>query len=369
MLLSYIQTAFILTPMASLSFSFQGHEQKCYYGSLFKIQGILAILFVVLIFLSTGIWQLAFKEEGLNSIFMAMGLCIAGVQMQEFVRRFFFNNFKGKNAILNDIVCYGGQIVGFIFLIWNAKVSAVSTFLVIAASSTAASLLGLYQCLPYFDLRKHEIISTFKRQWGYGKWLLASLATQWVSGQIYIYISAFLINISAAGVIGACQNIYGVINVALTGIRNFLLPYGAKKYAEQGVPFLRHFFKKIYLVGSFCLLSYALLTSFFSSEILQLLYKGKYGGFEYIVILFAIKSVVSFYSFSPDMGLLIIQKTEGIFKSNLVALTMTLLIAFPLIYFLGIAGALIGMIISQSLITIILTKIYRAEINKMGIVK
>lgn len=357
--MSYIQMSLVLMPMTVFGPSLSGDEQKKYYGSLIKLQAILAALIAIFLILTSGFWSFWFKNEELDSIFMAMGFSIFSVLMQEFFRKLLYNNLQVRRAILNDTICYFGQIVGVFILIGKGTISPTTVFWVISIFSAISAFFGFYQCRPYLYIRASDFKEIFKKQWVYGKWLLASMAFQWISGQIFIYISASLLSLSAAGVLGACRILFGIINVAVTGLRNFILPYGAMKYSQDGLLFLKAFLKKIYVIGSFAVLLYGLLISLFSSNILQFLYRGQYRGFEYVVILFAIQSVMSFYTFPPETGLLIIKRTEGIFKSNLISSITSFLIALPLIQFFGITGALIGIIATQLSLVILLTKNYK----------
>jgi O-antigen/teichoic acid export membrane protein len=361
MLFGYLQTAFILTPMSVLGPALQNDEKKVYYGSLLKLQGILAILVTVFLLLTSGIWPFFFKETGLKEIFIAMSLSIVGVQMQEFFRRLFLNNFKVNSTVSNDIFCYLGQVVVIFFLIWKFSISAVSIFYVISAFSIIAALLGFIKSRQLFDLKSNQLRMTFIEQWTYGKWLLASMITQWITGQIYIYISALFLNMSSVGILGACRNLFGVINVTLIGIKNFVLPYAARKFVLHGSSFLKLFLKRIYIVGSIGVFLYVLAVSLFSPNILEFLYKGKYNGFEYVVVLFAVQTLISFYVFPPNTGLLLIRKPEAIFKSNLISAIVSFLIALPCIYIWGLVGALMGMIITQVILVMFMTNIYRTE--------
>lgn len=365
MLVNYIQVSYILVPMSVLCPSLGGEELKNYYGCLLKIQIVLSAVMSVILVVTSHFWLLWFKEPGIDTIFMAMGFSAFAVQMQEFFRKIFFNHYHLKKAILNDAMCYLGQLVGIFILVWNRNISSVLVFWVITIFSLLAAFWGYCLCRNLFKIRTQNLKQTVMKQFNYGKWLLASMSTQWISGQIYIYIAASFLSISAAGILGACRNLFGIINVALTGIRNILLPYGSRKFSLQGISFLKEYFKKIYMLGSISLVIYVLVISAFSRHILDFLYRGQYRGFEYVVILFAVQSLINFFAFPPDTGLLIMKKTEGIFKSYLVSSIISFVIAFPLIKLLDLRGALIGMIATQLLLVMVLTNLYRKETVKL----
>lgn len=366
MLSSYLQTSYILVPMSVLGPSIEKTEQSLYYGTVLKLQIVLSLIISIIIALTAGIWSYIFNDPVLKYIFIAMGISVFCSQSQEFFRRLFYNNLEVRNALLNDSLCYFGQIACMLFLIWNNRLSSIAIFLLISGTSFFSACLAFTQCRKNLVLKGNKYKETLKKQWGYGKWLLASMIAQWVSGQIYVYLSAAYLSLSSAGVIGACRNIFGIVNVALTGIRNFILPYGSKQYSVYGKYFLKGFIRNIYILGSAGIFILCFTGALFASDILELLYHGKYVGFEQVLIFFAVLTFVSFFIFPPDTGLLLLKRTEGIFRSNLIASASSLLIAIPLIQSFELNGALLGMIITQIILVLLITRAFRTETAKIS---
>jgi O-antigen/teichoic acid export membrane protein len=366
MLMSYLQTAYILVPMSVFGPSLAGEEQKLYYGTLLKLQIVLSLVISLCIMLTARIWSLWFNEPILLYIFLVMGISVFCSQLQEFFRRLFYNNFEVGKAISNDIACYLSQLIGILILIWNKQLSSTAIFWLISGASLLSGCWAFFQCHSSFTLKKNKYKETLSKQWGYGKWLLASMMAQWISGQIYVYFSASFLSLSAAGVMGACRNIFGIVNVALTGLRNFILPYGSKQYSVYGKSFLKGFVRKIYILGSAGIFILCFTGALFASDILELLYRGQYRGFNHVLILVAVLTFVSFYVFPPDTGLLLLRRVEGIFGSNLIASAGSLLIAIPLIRSFGLDGALWGMIVTQLVLVVSITRMFRIETAKVS---
>lgn len=366
MLMSYLQISYILVPMSVLGPSLTVEEQKLYYGTLLKLQIVFSLIISLCIILTARIWSLWFNEPLLLHIFLAMGVSVFCSQVQEFFRRLFYNNFEVGKAILNDIVCYLSQLVGILILIWNNQLSSTWVFWLLSCASLLTGCWAFFQCRSSFALKNSKYKETLKKQWRYGKWLLASMMSQWIASQIYVYFSASFLSLSAAGVIGACRSIFGIVNVALTGLRNYILPYGSKQYSVYGKSFLKGFVRDIYIFGSAGIFLLCFMGALFASDILELLYRGQYKGFERIFIWFAFLTFLSFYVFPPDTGLLLLKKTNGIFRSNFIASAGSLLIAIPLIRSFGLIGAILGMIMTQLVLVVSITKFFRIEITKVS---
>jgi O-antigen/teichoic acid export membrane protein len=362
LLVTYVQMAYILLPMSILGPPLAKDEEREFYGILLKIQVGLALLLSLSLMATSGFWAYLFKEPSLTSVYFAMGVSVFFIQIQEFFRRFFYNKGDVGKALLNDAICYLGQFAGVLVFIWLRQLTSTIVFCIIAAACLLSSGWALAASHKVFSLTAKNYKEVFQNLWALGKWLLVSMIAQWVSGQIYVYVVASYLNISMAGVLGACRNIFGIINVALTGLRNFVLPYGAKRYASQGIPFLKKFLTSLYLWGAVPVFGVAVLISVFSGSILDLLYGGKYQGFGYVVVVFALNSLINFFVFPPETGLFLMRRTESILRSNFISAVIGLIAAIPLIRFFGIGGALSGMILTQVALVAGMTVIFQGKV-------
>jgi O-antigen/teichoic acid export membrane protein len=353
-----VQHALIISPMMVLGAATKGDDAKNYFTSTGIMQAIFGITVIIIFLITSGILHIVYKKPETTYIFLAMSITSFSFLGQEFFRRTLFAQLKAKEALKNDILCYGLQIIGIITLYYTGILNAVNTFWIIALSALLAIIYGYYQC---HNLLKPRLVlwrSTIKENWDFGKWLLGSTLTTWTSGQAYIFIAAFILGPIAPAILRACQNIYGPTHVLLKGIENIFPPMASKKYSEHGIKSLNNFLKKVLLLLVITMGIYGILASFSANFLLKLLYKNQYSGYGHIVILFAIMYLVSTLMRVPSVGLQAIKKPKGIFYAYLISTIITIVISIPLIKYFDIVGAAIGILISAIIVNVIIYYYY-----------
>ncbi len=353
-----VQHALIISPMMVLGAATKGDDAKNYFTSTGIMQAIFGITVIIIFLITSGILHIIYKKPETTYIFLAMSITSFSFLGQEFFRRTLFAQLKAKEALKNDIVCYGLQIIGIITLFYAGILNAVNTFWIIALSALLAIIYGYYQC---HNLLKPRLVlwrSAIKENWDFGKWLLGSTLTTWTSGQAYIFIAAFMLGPIAPAVLRACQNIYGPTHVLLRGVENIFPPMASKKYSEHGIKSLNSFLKKVLLLLAIAIGIYGILASFSANFLLKLLYKNQYSGYGHIVILFAIMYLVSTLMRVPGVGLQAIKKPKGIFYAYLISTIITIVLSIPLIKYFDIVGAAIGILISAIIVNVIIYYYY-----------
>jgi O-antigen/teichoic acid export membrane protein len=353
-----VQQALIISPMMVLGAATKGDDAKNYFSSTGIMQAIFGITVVAIFLITSGILHIIYKKPVTTYIFLAMSITSFSFLGQEFFRRMLFAQLKAKEALKNDILCYGLQVIGIIALFYAGILNAVNTFWIIALSALFAIIYGYYQCHNVLKPRLVLWRATIKENWDFGKWLLGSTLTTWTSGQAYIFIAAFMLGPIAPAVLRACQNIYGPTHILLKGVENIFPAMASKKYSEHGIKSLNSFLKKVLLLLAIAMGIYGILASFSANFLLKLLYKNQYSGYENIVILFAIMYLASTIMRVPSVGLQAVKKPKGIFYAYLISTIITIVLSIPLIKYFDIVGAAIGILISAIIVNVIIYYYY-----------
>ena len=71
----------------------------------------------------------------------------------------------------------------------------------------------------------------WEEHWRYGRWMLATSAAYWGSGQAPALISSAMIDPVAAAILKACQYLVAPLNVAFTGLDGVLAPRTSERVA------------------------------------------------------------------------------------------------------------------------------------------
>jgi len=348
---SYIQTSIIVVPMTVIGAPLKSMDMKKYFTSLGLAQFIFGLTVMLIILITAKISSLFFIDSPLFlTVFFSMAFASFALQGQEFFRRALFTQQRVKDAFLNDFFCCCLQIAGFIVILKWGVLSGSNIFWIYFLASIIAIAYGLFQCRDVISSDLSDFKTYVGKNWNYGKYLILSTFTQYISSQIFIFATAGFLTLAAAGVIGAVRNIFSVLNMATNGIRSFILPYASKKFTNSGLVFLCSLIKKICIVGTAGVIIYCVSILWAPQFILDFLYKGQYKGYSYVVILFAIQSIFAFLNFPSHIGLLILRKMERILYSNLFSSATSIMVGIPLVKYWGLYGACVGMILTQAVL-------------------
>ncbi len=360
-----IQASLIISPMLVLSADMDRSNIRKYFGSLGILQLILSLTISILLVGSTKIVTSLSSGGSICFIsFCAMAIASFSFQFQDFFRRMLFTQRKIRSAFQNDIVCTMLKFIGLTAAIITGHISVFNAFIIIFISSLIASLYGYLQCFKTIQIDLSTLKKVAKTNWDYGKWLLSAGVARWVSGQINIFLAAAFISVSATGVIGAVNNIYGVINVVVQGLRGFILPYASMRIKNAGYIYLKKLVSTICVSGVIGIVIYFIIAISASQPILDFLYNGKYNDYGYMVVLLGINALFSFLSYPFSLGLLLLKNTKTILYGNLFSSVVSIFISVPMVIIWGIYGACLSMIFIQATFALTLFWMYKTEVFK-----
>jgi O-antigen/teichoic acid export membrane protein len=361
-----VQQALIISPMMVFGAATKGDEAKNYFTSTGIMQAIFGIIVIIILLITSGILHIIYKKPETTYIFLVMSITSFSFLGQEFFRRALFTQLRAKDALKNDILCYGLQIIGIIALFYLGILNAVNTFWIIALTAFLAIIYGYYQCHNLLKLHLVSWSKTIKENWDFGKWLLLSSLLTLTSGQAYFFIAAFLLGPVAPAVLRACQNIYGPCNILLLGIQNIAQPEASKRYSQKGISMLNSFLIKVLLFMVITMGIYCFAASFSADFLLHILYKDKYIQYGNIVILLGINYIIGALMQIPGIGLRAIRKPKALFYAYAASSITTITLSIPLIKYFYITGAAMGLAINVFIVlavTFFLFKKYKHEIS------
>jgi O-antigen/teichoic acid export membrane protein len=366
-LLNQIQVSVISGPMLTLGAPLSDRESQIYYSSL---SIILLLFFLILGFLILPVSKYIFFtifNLSIEKQFTVMVLAAICFMAQEFLRKIYFATLRLDSVLQNDLICYGLRIIGIIILIKADYLTVANVFAVIGVTYFIGAVWGLYQHRFLLFSKKVDLKGNFLRNWCFGKWLLGGSIADHSSSQIYIYMTGILLSASMAGVLGAARNILGLANIILLGLDNWLNPTAAIQFAKNGKGALNRLLVRVSIWGGAVIGAYCLVASLFSQVLLDLLYRDIYSGYEMIVTLFALQTLVVFSVRLPTYGIRAVRKPQYLFIGKLISALFALPASILLIKQFGLYGACSGMILGQLILFAALTLFYLKTINGISL--
>jgi O-antigen/teichoic acid export membrane protein len=351
-----LQSGLVTQPHNILGATRRGEDYLRYTTSTAASQALLAAVGALLCLVAWGVARMAAWDVA--PLLLALAPAMAAWQLQEFARRVLYTEGRVAAAFANDLLSYGGLALAIAALWRQGVLTGPHALYSHAAAFALAGILGCWQLRRRltggFDL------SVVRENWHFGKWLAAGdIVGQWLSTQLFVYLAAAMLGAAAAGILKAVHTVFGPTRV-LIYVFNTLLPIRfARTLADEGKPALHAqliaaFLAAVPLLGGYCLLA-----AVFSGPLLRLLYGSTYAGYPSVLALYAAFTFISHSIIIISAALRAQRLSRFIFTSRLSSTLMTAPFGCLLIHALGIHGAVLGMILTASVLSCLSWRAYR----------
>ncbi len=294
-------------------------------------------------------------------------------QFQEFIRRVLYTEHRYAGAFANDIVSYGGQMALIaVMYVAHARVgwhfTGASALYALAVTSAAAVLLGAWQLRHSLGggVDRHDI----EENWHFGKWLLGGELMGWASSlHMQVWWAALLLGTAVSADLRAVQILFGPTRVIAFFLSTILPIRFARTLHKHGVAGMRSQVRKAYIAlipmaGVYCLLLAA-----FPMPLLHLIYGPAYTDDAAVSVLrlYAGCAFLTYMQMVVAAALTASRRTRVIFTSSVWGCVIALVMSPLCIPLMGADGAIIGIIITTLVVTILLLKSYWRYLHDSGV--
>lgn len=346
-----LQASLISTPFMIFSPRLKGGALALYSGSTLVHLFALSASAILALTIGGVLFRLGHGPSGFAPVAWTLAAVITPFMLREFVRRVCFTGLRMKTALFLDSCIGVAQLGGLLALSRLNMLSASRAYWVVSLSSGIVVLGWMISHSERFTLRLSQSASDFRRNWSFGKWVLASGLVWTVSMSLYPWILAAYHGTAATGVWAACLGIASFANPILLGGQNYLGPKIAHVYARRGASALRSFVFKASAVFSvpMWVLSAAMLA--LGGRLVVFLYGSKYAGNGVIVFILAVNLAFSCVAFAVSRALFAIERADLDFLVNFVAMCVLLVAGVWLTKFYGVLGAAFGLLLANAVAT------------------
>jgi O-antigen/teichoic acid export membrane protein len=341
--ISSFYTASIVSPMMAIVPKRENTNQ--YFGSALIFQlTFSAFAFIVAFFICFAYFKFSNFALGVSTVFN-FSIAVLFHHLQDFFRKSFFAVKKYRYALITDILTYIVRLLVLFYFIWKSKyINLGDVFLIYFFTSLLGCIYGALRFKYSFeniDLKK-DVLAHYE----IAKWLIPSGLLKWTSLDLFFIMASIILGPIALGVLKLSQNIVSIYNLFLLGLENFVPLKAGAVYFNSGLKGLVLFTKKIILSGALFTALFGIVVSFFSKQIIVFFYGQKFAQHYEYIYWFSIFILLMYFNSIITIFLITISKTSIIFKSYIAASIFSLIIFYPLITYLNIEGALIGMLFS-----------------------
>lgn len=175
--------------------------------------------------------------------------------LQDFVRRVLLTHGQTTKALLADVLNNGLQLAGLFYFYLYGDNSLQPVLWIYALSFIPSVFSGLLWIRPSVSLAHlRDSYRSYKSETG---WMTAAALLQWFSGNAYIIAAGWWLGAPVLGAVRLGQYIFGLLNVLLQAVENYLLPRAGALASEPArvIHYLKNAQKKLLLsLGSVILL-------------------------------------------------------------------------------------------------------------------
>lgn len=284
-------------------------------------------------------------ELGVESIgWIEFVLCLNGLLAHDYLRKFLLMESRIKESLLLDALVFLGLILLGLFT------TNLSDY--IQKSATLLSALPLLIMVIVFNiLRKGHKITLLKAHFKSAKWLSLSSGVQWFSGHLFVLFSGVLLGTESLGAFRFIQSLFGVMNVFFQFLENYVLPK-AKEQLSISVQHAHRFLIRFFKLSIYLYLPVALIFSIGSKWLLGFIGGGMYLSYQYLLLGMLVLYFFILLSYPLRLSIRIHGLERSFFEAYLINLIFSALSFHLLLSTWGVMGALIGLGISQLVLSV-----------------
>jgi O-antigen/teichoic acid export membrane protein len=280
-------------------------------------------------------------------------------QLQEYIRRLLYVRGRVPGAALNTTLANAVRLGLMLWWAGLGVLSGTAALHAIAIGSLVALALGAWQTRGYWGHSPENISLTWRRNWGFGRFILGGTIANWLSAEFYPVLAAGIISFEAAGAYRALQNLVAPIHMLLRAVDTFLTPRAARAFHQNGYPALRRLLRLTYLVLAAPILGLLALAVSFPAPLLNLLYRDTFPAYQDGIYLMALFYALWFAYWPLQMILKAARFSRPIFVANLTAILVMFSLGVWMVYRWDLYGTIAGQALNAGIVTVVLWMAWR----------
>ncbi len=343
-----IQESLVTTPYTIYWTRVRHEAQAEYTGSAFVHLTILAVMATIVLSVGAVIAQVGgFAPPTLAPILWVLAGIIPFALLKEFARRAAFAQLKMGVVFAVDAAAAAIQIGLLLALAWQDALTALTAYLAIGFACAASGVTWLFAARKTFLIRLACVGAAWRRNWGFGRWVCAGQVGGVVHGYLLYWVLAFVLGAGGTGVYAAAESMILFSNPLILGLGSLLDPESAHSLASGGQAQLLAVVKRsVLFVGSIMSVFVALLFVF-GDFAMSMLYGPDFVGHGMVISILGVGALLSACSIPLSSGLKAMERPDVNFHARILAMVVTLILAFPLVTRWGVLGGAVGLLVGH----------------------
>jgi O-antigen/teichoic acid export membrane protein len=356
-----LQFAAIIQPMLNIGPKQEEADSLDYYNAVVVQQGLTCLALGSLAGIAVTAAGWIFSDPQLYELAIPLFLATVAYQLHNFLRRYFFLRDRGFAALCNDALRFATQIAAIAMLAaLSDHPTAVSGIWIIAFACAVSTLQGA--CFFGCPRPKRSVLrEVWGRHWQFSKWLLPSALMFWTTSQAFVLMSGFVLGPAVTGAVKVALSMTGLLNILLLALDNFAPAQAARAWHAGGRPQLRRYMLRLGCLTGVLIFATVGILNIDPAYFVRLLFGRQYESTAYLVHWFSAPAAVYGISTVLIIWTAAMEKTRPIFLSYAMATAFTLIAAYPMTRYGGLAGVAFGSLLVESIRVIVLWMPLRHE--------
>ncbi len=304
------------------------------------------------------------KMEQFSPYVSSFGIFSYSFAVHDLFRKYNLARNRVHLALVADMLNFCGQFcaLGCAFYFFESSLEVL--FLFLALAYVPGIIYGLF----HFKVSRNVLATSsyMKYHLKEGKWFLFTSLTQWGASNFFVLFAGIYVGLQALAALRLGQSIFGVLNVVLQAVENYLVPYVSRLFMScphRTITFLQKISKK----GIVIMLIFSFPVLLFSKQIMFFIGGADYQQFHGVLIGLSFLYVLIFAAYPIRISIRILELNKIFFTAYAVSFVISLLSFQFLLKNFSIYGAIIGLIMNQ-LVMILLWQ-YTLSKNKFKLWK
>jgi O-antigen/teichoic acid export membrane protein len=280
----------------------------------------------------------------MSTVIAALAVTIPFALLSEFARRMAIAHLHLAAALAVDVSAAIVWLSGLALLHGVSRLSAATAWLAIGGGCAVAGLAWLWPQRRGFSFKRGQILRDLRRNWEFGRWLVATQMTSIARGYAIPWALAVLHGTPAVGILSAYEAVLLVCNPLLLGASNLLLPNMSQAFAQGRSVAVRQVVLRATLMLTLTVAALSIVLFLAGEAIVGRLFGPSFTGHALLMTLLALALPVEALGLSAGSGLCALERPRANFLASLAGLMVALVVAALTLSPFGPAGAAAAML-------------------------
>jgi len=280
-----------------------------------------------------------------NKVLLSMAIVATCFYLlQDFLRRVFIAQTKGKSAFIIDLFTNFLQVV-LLLAFWRLhNLTQVTAWFIIGFTFIPSVITAIILLHPV-----PLCTTSIRYAWGLQKnkigWLMGSAVLQWGSGYFFVIAAGWFLGVAALGALRLAQYMFGLLNLLFQAIENYVVPKAAAFIGEQRAYWFVLLKKCICLIVPFLLLF-----SVFAKQIMQFAGGLAYGRYSFVIYGLSMVYLLMAIGYPVRIAIRSLHLNKQYFFAYIFSVVLNLCMAPWLLKHWELYGVMAGLILNQLVI-------------------